>query len=118
MKDVRTHMGYKAEHVVDLDNEITLSATVHYGTDSDADTLLESVANAQRNVILAGSPEEIEEVTADKGYHHNKTVTQATRFGMRTYIPEPNLPHDRRWTDKPDAATQAVINNRRRMSQP
>jgi transposase len=69
MKDGRTHLGYKAEHVVDLDNEIILSATVHHGTQSDAGTLMESVVNAQRNVILAGSPEEIEEVSADKGYH-------------------------------------------------
>ena len=39
MKDGRTHLGYKAEHVVDLDNEIILSATVCHGTDSDASTL-------------------------------------------------------------------------------
>lgn len=90
MKDGRTHLGYKAEHVVDLENEIILSATVHHGTDSDAGALLESVVNAQRNVILAGSPEEIGEVAADKGYHKNETITQAARFGIRTYIPEPN----------------------------
>ena len=116
MKDGRTHLGYKAEHVVDLDNEIILSATVHHGTDGDAGTLLENVVNAQRNVILAGSPEEIQEVAADKGYHKNETITQATDFGMRTYIPEPHSQHDRKWTDKPDEVKQAVLNNRRRMS--
>lgn len=116
MKDGCTHLGYKLEHVVDLDNEIILSATVHHGTESDAGTLLESVVNAQRNVILAGSPEEIEEVAADKGYHKNETIHQATHFGMRTYIPEPNSPHDRVWTDKPEEVQQAVMNNRRRMS--
>jgi transposase len=116
MKDGRTHLGYKAEHVVDLDNEIILSATVHHGTQSDAGTLLESVVSAQRNVILAGSPEEIEEVAADKGYHKNETITQATDFEIRTYIPEPNSPHNRTWTDKSDEVKQAVLNNRRRMS--
>lgn len=116
MKDGRTHLGYKAEHVVDLENEIILSATVHHGTDSDASTLQESVVNAQRNVILAGSPEEIAEVAADKGYHKNETITQVAQSGIRTYIPEPDSPHNRKWTDKPDEVQQAVINNRRRMS--
>ncbi|WP_437187880.1 transposase [Planctomicrobium sp. SH668] len=116
MKDGRTHLGYKAEHVIDLENEVILSATVCHGTASDPHTLLESVVNAQRNVILAGSPEEIEEVAADKGYHKNETITQATQLGLRTYIPEPNLVHDRRWTDKPDDVKQAVMNNRQRTS--
>ena len=102
--------------MIDLDNEIILSATVHHGTDSDASTLMESVVNAQRNVILAGSPEEIEEVAADKGYHKNETINQATQLGIRTYLPEPNSPHDRNWTDKPDEVKQAVLNNRQRMS--
>ena len=116
MKDGRTHLGYKAEHVVDLDNEIILSATVCHGTDSDASTMLQSVVNAQRNVILAGSPEEIVEVAADKGYHKNETINQATQLGLTTYIPEPNSPHQRKWTDKPDEVKSAVLNNRRRMS--
>jgi transposase len=116
MKDGRTHLGYKAEHVVDLDNEIILSATVHHGTKSDAGTLIESVVNAQRNVILAGSPEEMEEVAADKGYHKNETLAQAAQLGIRTYIPEPNSKHQRVWTDKPEEVQQAVLNNRQRMS--
>ena len=101
--------------MIDLDHEIILSATVHHGTEGDAGTLMESVVNAQRNLILAGSAEEIQEVVADKGYHKNETITQATQFGMRTYIPEPNSPHDRVWTDKPEEVKQAVVNNRRRM---
>ncbi|WP_437222065.1 transposase [Planctomicrobium sp. SH661] len=116
MKDGRTHLGYKAEHVIDLDNEVILSATVCHGTDSDASTLIESVVNAQRNVILAGSSEEIEEVAADKGYHKNETITQATQLGLRTYIPEPNSPYDRKWIDKPEDVQQAVFNNRCRMN--
>lgn len=116
MEDGRTHLGYKAEHVVDLDNEVILSARVHHGTDHDASTLMESVVNAQRNVILAGSPEEIAEVAADKGYHKNETITQATQLGLRTYIPEPNSRSDRMWTDKPEEVKQAVLNNRQRMS--
>ena len=115
MKDGRTHLGYKVEHVVDLESEIILSATVHQGTENDAQTLLPSVVNAQCNLVLAGSAEEIAEVAADKGYHKNETITQCTDFGLRTYIPEPNSSHDRVWTDKPEEVQRAVVNNRRRM---
>lgn len=115
MKDGRTHLGYKAEHVIDLEHEIMLSATVQFGTDGDAQTLIPSVVNAQMNLIQAGSREEIEEVAADKGYHANETLTQSQRFGLRTYIPEPSSRFRRRWTDKPREQQMAVINNRRRM---
>ena len=40
MKDGRTHLGYKAEHVVDLESDVILSAQVHHGTEArqpDAD---------------------------------------------------------------------------------
>ena len=58
--------------------------------------------NTQRNVILAGGPEEIEEVAADKGYHKNETRTQAAQLGLRTYIPELDSKHNRVWTNKPE----------------
>jgi transposase len=116
LKDGRTHLGYKAEHVVDLESEVILSATVHHGTDSDTSTLLPNLVNAQTNLILAGSTEEIEEVVADKGYHSNETITECDRFGIRTYIPEPQSKHLRRWTDKPEEVERAVVNNRRRLS--
>jgi putative transposase len=35
MKDGRTHLDYKAEHVVDLESEYVLAATVYEGTDGD-----------------------------------------------------------------------------------
>ncbi len=34
---------------------------------------------------------------------------------MRTYIPEPDSPYERRWTDKPPGYKEAVYANRRRM---
>jgi len=116
MKDGRTHLGYKAQHVVDLDSEAILSARVQHGTDGDAQTLLRSVVDAQRHLILAESDAEICEIAGDKGYHANEAITWCTRFGLRTYIPEPDSPHDRRWTDKPDETRSAVLNNRQRMS--
>lgn len=114
MKDGRTHFGYKAEHAIDLQTEFILSATVHYGTEPDTQTLLSSVVDAQINLVFAGSDADITEVAADKGYHSNPQIADCTAAGLRTYIPEPNLSHNRRWFDKPDHVVSAVLNNRRR----
>ena len=115
MKDGRTHLGYKSEHVIDLESEVILSATVYSGTEGDTQTLLASVVTAQINVEHCGSSAEIEEVAADKGYHANEQLAGAEEMDLRTYIPEPNSPYDRRWTDKPPEQQRAVVNNRRRM---
>lgn len=116
MKDGRTHLGYKAEHVVDLKSEVILSATDYSGTEGDTQTLLTSVVTAKINVEHCGNSAEIEEVAADKGYHANEQLAGAEEMDLRTCIPEPNSPYDRRWTDKPAAQQKAVANNRRRMS--
>ena len=116
MKDGRTHLGYKAEHVIDLESEVILSATVYSGTEGDSQTLLASVLTAQTHLEQSGSSAEIEEVVADKGYHTNEQLAGAEEMDLRTYIPEPNARYPRRWTDKPAEQQRAVANNRRRMS--
>ena len=115
MKDGRTHMGYKAEHVVDLETEIVLSADVRHGTDADSQTLCESVVLAQMNLEDAGLEHTIEEVVADKGYHSNAQLSDCEELEYRTYIPEPASKHKRRWTDKPAEYEQAFRRNRERM---
>jgi transposase len=112
MKDGRTHLGYKAEHVVDLQSEYLLSADVVHGTDSDSKTLASSLVLAQTNLVRSGSQAEIKEVAADKGYHANQTLVDCEALGVRTYIPERET-GPRRWTDKP-AETEAVFRNNRR----
>jgi hypothetical protein len=114
MKDGRTHLGYKAEHVVDLESEYLLSADVVHGTDSDSQTLAQSVVLAQINLVRAGSEAEIKEVAADKGYHANQTLMDCEELDVRTYIPERETGR-RRWTDKEPEAEQAFRNNRRRV---
>ena len=114
MKDGRTHLGYKAEHVVDLESEYVLAATVYEGTDGDATTLLPSVVAAQTLLIRAGSDTDIEEVAADKGYHANQTLVDCEQVGLRTYIPERDT-GQRRWTDKSSETESAFRNNRRRV---
>ena len=94
MKDGRTHLAYKAEHVVDLDSEILLAAEIRPADHADQHTLVDSVIEAKINLEAAGSDVEIEEVAADKGYHANATLELAADLDLRTYIPEPKQKDD------------------------
>jgi len=114
MKDGRTHLAYKAEHVIDLDTELVLAAEIYAANQADTETLVDSVLAAQQHLNEAGVPAEIEQAVADKGYHATKTLELADDLNIRTYIPEPNYAHDRTWVDKPDEHQRVVYNNRRR----
>ncbi|MCI0353435.1 MAG: transposase, partial [Acidobacteria bacterium] len=61
------------------------------------------------------SPVAIEEVVADKGYHDAGTLELCTGLDLRTFIPEPQRQHERKWTDKPVEYQEAVYANRRRL---
>lgn len=128
MKDGTTHMAYKAEHVVDLDSEFVLAARITPANASDAETMVDSVMQAQMNLdsaTLGGTPETaaegepnrivIEEVAADKGYHKASTLELANELELRTYIPEPKRPHRYHWIDKAVGQQEAVYANRRRV---
>jgi transposase len=115
MKDGTTHLAYKAEHVVDLESEFLLAATVHGGDAADTDTLCDSLIEAQVNVQEAGGDVEVREAVADKGYHAAATIELCEHFNFRTYVPEPKRPHRSRWTDKPPEHRDAVYANRRRV---
>ncbi len=115
MKDGRTHLAYKAEHVVDLQSDLVLAAEIRPATDADTQTLVDSVMQARVNLEAAGSESQIEEAVADKGYHAADTLELCEYVGLRTYIPEPQRKHERRWTDKPAEFQRAVYHNRRRI---
>jgi transposase len=114
MKDGRTHLAYKAEHVVDLDSELILAAEVYHADQSDQHTLVDSVMEAQEHLQQAAGAATMEEVAADKGYHAAEQIELAEALSLRTYIPEPERKHKSRWTDKPPALKAAVYANRRR----
>jgi transposase len=116
MKDGTTHLAYKAEHVVDLDTNLILSAEIYHADQGDAETLVPSVATAQLNMVRAGSEAEIAEAVADKGYHKAQTLADCEALGWRTYIPESKRHRRRRWYDKPVAQQQAFRANRRRLA--
>lgn len=114
MKDHRTHLAYKAEHVVDLVSEFVVAAPVYRADQSDASTMAESLIAAQVNLVLSGSEQDIQEVVADKGYHKTETIFDCERMGCRTYVPEPKR-KKRTWPDKPAGHESAYRNNRRRV---
>ena len=115
LKDGRTHLAYKAEHVIDADTELILAAEVYEADHSDSQTLADSVMEAYENHKQAGCDRELEEVIADKGYHAADQLELVQALDFRTYVPEPQLKGRRRWTDKPPEFQQAVYANRRRI---
>jgi transposase len=115
MKDGRTHLAYKAEHVVDLKSDLVLAAEVLPADHADTQTMVDSVMQAQVNLQEAGSDQEIEEAAADKGYHAAATLELCDELCVRTYIPERQRKHDSVWTDKPSEWRRAVYGNRRRV---
>jgi transposase len=116
MKDGATHLAYKAEHVVDLETNAILAAEIYAGDHRDSQTLEDSVHHAQTNLNEANTAAQIQDVAADKGYHATEQLTaMAEHTPYRTYIPEPELKHHRRWTDKPAEQKAAVYANRRRV---
>lgn len=115
MKDDRTHLAYKAEHVVDADSDLLLAAKVYQADQADTETLLESLLIAQMFLTISQQePKRIEEAVADKGYHSNQVLADCAAVDVRTYIPEPKR-KKHRWTDKPAAWQVNYRNNRRRV---
>ena len=115
MKDGRTHLAYKAEHVVDLKSDVILAAEIYQADQADTQTLVDSVMEAQLNVQQAGVEAEIQEIVADKGYHAAATLELAEGLNFRTYIPERKQRHRSRWSGKPPQWKHAVYANHRRL---
>jgi hypothetical protein len=115
MKDGRTHLAYKAEHVVDLKSDLILAAEIYPADHADAQTLVDSVLDAVEHVQQVDAAIEIEEIVADKGYHAAEAIELAESLNFRTYIPERKQRHRSRWTDKPAEFQQAVYANRHRL---
>jgi len=116
MIDGRTHLAYKDEHVVDLKTDLVLAAVVYEANRGDAETLAESVVQAQKNIIEADSPANIESAVADKGYHSAETLALLNGpLGVRTYIPEPKRNKRWKWRERPTEQQAAVTGNSRRV---
>ena len=114
MKNGTTRMAYKAEHAVDLDSDLIVSATVHPWNAADTATVVDTAVDAAANLAEAGCENEVQAIIADKGYHSTKVVLQAAEFGMQAYIPERASSAQRRWVGKDPQAKRAVYAARRR----
>jgi transposase len=122
MKDGRTHLAYKAEHGVDLDSGLLVSARVLPADAADSATLADTVIDAQIHLVRAESEVAVTEVAADKGYHAQATLAACHQLGVRTYVPEKELPvrkdtgrrRRHRWSDGNAEGERIYRNNRRR----
>jgi transposase len=131
LKDGRTRLAYKSEHVVDLETGALVGVSVHEADLSDTDTLSETLANAEENLrgacseraekdenddsdrpsgnTSSGEAADVQrEVVADKGYNKAVLLRQLKEEGYRTYIPERQQAGKRRWTDKGGRDTAAA----------
>jgi len=125
LKDGRTRLAYKPEHVVDLETGAITGVVVHPADRGDTETLTESLAAAQENLrgLVSDDDEDPPEggatadtdaddptaVVADKGYHKATLLRELTEQGYRPYIPERHYTGRRRWTDKGGKATAAAF---------
>jgi transposase len=116
MKDGRTRLAYKAEHVVDTKTDLVLAAVIYEANRGDAATLAESAVQAQKNIMRADSPANIRDVAADKGYHSAENLALINGpLKLRSYIPEPKRNRRWKWSERPPEQQPAVMGNRRRM---
>lgn len=115
MKDGRTHLAYKAEHVVDLDTEIIVAAEIYHANQSDQDTIEASMETAEDNLIRGEVDAVPKEAVGDKGYYKTETLAglEFTQ-GYRTYIAEPKFAAKRSWKNRNETDQAAARNNRRR----
>ena len=82
MKDGRTHLAYKAEHVVDLESDMVLAAEIRPADQADTADAGRQRDGGAEQLGRRGSEREIEEVAADKGYHADAHVGAGRRPGI------------------------------------
>lgn len=122
MKDGRTHLAHKAEHVVDLSSGAVVAVTIQPADRGDTTSQEESLEEAAENLAKLLDEETaselseenlLKEVVADRGYHSNAVLETHRKVGIRSYISEPKRPR-RRWRGRKEAQ-EAVYANRRRL---
>jgi transposase len=115
LKDGRTALAYKPEHVVDLDTGAIVAATVQNADLSDHATSTETLVQAIGNLDHLGQSSKDFTVVADKGYHSEAVIAGCVAAEIKTCISEPKLRGSRRLSRKPPLARKALDRNRRRV---
>ena len=120
LKDGRTHMAYRPEHVVDLESGAVVSAVIHPADRGDTTTLAITLDDAQAKLCAVrdkeGAPgiDEPFALVADKGYH-SRNVLKDLPDSCTSRISEPGHKGRLRWKGDMDAR-DAVYGNRKRIS--
>jgi transposase len=114
LKDGRTHLAYKNEHVVDLETGAIVAVEIHAANQGDTTTMwgtLEKAAQSlhevrhdeqvietcKANGVADPSELQVNEVVADKGYHSAQTLVNLEELDIRGYVAEPDRGR-RNWT--------------------
>ena len=140
LKDGRTRLAYKSEHVVDLETGALVGVSVHLANQADTATIEESLKVAEENLRAvrddADSGDEDDDrdntngpsgggasdedmtdekrsVVADKGYNKAALLRRLKETRYRSYIPERQQKGRRRWTDKGGKPTAAAFHQNR-----
>ena len=128
LTDGRTRLGYKAEHVVDMESGALLAVDVMAATIGDAASIDNRLDLAEKNRNRAsddddddddigptGDVRRIKVVVADKGYHQAETLRSLEDKKVRSYIPKRLQHGQRHWAKNGGRATaQSVYRNRAR----
>jgi Transposase and inactivated derivatives len=119
LKDGRTHLAHKAEHVVDLDSGAIVSARLHHADEGDTATIhktLKDTRSKLKSVKKKAAPryDRPSELVADKGYH-SREVLKNLDSAFRSRISVPKTKGFSRWHGDHEAQ-RAVYANRARVA--
>jgi transposase len=119
LKDGRTRLAHKPEHVVDLDSGAIVSAKIHHADEGDTTTIhptLKDTRSKLKTVKRKAAPQRKRpaDLTGDKGYHSRNTLKNLDS-AFRSRISEPKATGLHNWRGDREAR-KAVYANRVRIS--
>ena len=118
LKDGRTHLAHKPEHVVNLDSGVIVSVKIHPADQGDTTTIHSTLKDARsklKKVKKKAAPQydRPAELVGDKGYHSRETLKNLDS-AFRSRISEPKANGLHHWNGDHEAR-QAVYANRARI---
>jgi transposase len=118
LKDGRTRLAHKPEHVVDIDSGAIVSAKIHPADAGDTTTIHTTLKDARSklkkvNPKTAPRYDRPAELVGDKGFHSRETLKRLDS-AFRSRISEPKTVGLHRWNGDHEAR-QAVYANRTRI---
>lgn len=118
LKDGRTHLAHKPEHLVDLDSGAIVAAKIHNADKGDTEIMHDTLADGKRNLKAtlgkaAPKYDTPADLAGDKGYH-SRNALRDLDSAFRSRICEPERRGISHWHGDKEAR-RAVYNNRTRL---